>query len=338
MKLYNLLLEILDDKVFKQKLNTMPGKDQDELVNLVSGLNEEEKKQFRSLLNKYSSPSQLKAPSGDLELKLEKLAPKGKNIGPGEILFHLQLKDSTMVGDTTHDLVVGGEVYEVKKVGPTGGPLRPGKKGKITKFEFAGKMFEMVSYLDKVTESLPKIKDDIQDISPELLSALEQYNKVISTKYTPKQAILQGELSVKVRQYMVNTINTIKKEIEKNTNDEFTTVKFGGVGVSTKNKGIGPVKVDKIDGDSITLDFVGEDVVKILEVLNEFPYVKEGDFEGDIINASKEALSDFPSLIIYSTTANRLVAIPKERVTDDIVLSGISQGDIRFKVSPKVWK
>lgn len=338
MKLYNLLLEILDDKVFKQKLDTMPGKDQDELINLVSGLNEEEKKQFRSLLNKYSSASQLKPPNGDLELKLEKLAPKGKNIGPGEILFHLQLKDSTMVGDTTHDLVVGSEVYEVKKVGATGGPLRPGKKGKITKFEFAGKMFEMVSYLDKVTESLPKIKDDIQDISPELLSALEQYNRVISTKYTPKQAILQGELSVKVRQYMVNTINTIKKEIEKNTNDEFTTVKFGGVGVSTKNKGIGPVKVDKIDGDSITLDFVGEDVVKILEVLNEFPYVKEGDFEGDIINASKEALSDFPSLIIYSTTANRLVTIPKERVVGDIVLSGISQGDIRFKVSPKVWK
>jgi hypothetical protein len=338
MKLYNLLLEVLDDKVFKQKLDTMPGKDQDELVDLVNGLNEEEKKQFRSLLNKYSSPSQLKSPSGDLELKIEKLAPKGKNIGPGEILFHLQLKDSTMVGDTTHDLVVGGEVYEVKKVGKSGGPLRPGKKGKITKFEFAGKMFEMVSYLDKVTTLLPKIKDDIQDISPELLSALESYNNVITTKFTPKQAILQGELSNKVRQYMVNTINVIKKEIEKNTDNEFTTVKFGGVGVSTKNKGIGPVKVDKIDGDSITLDFVGEDVLKILEVLNEFPYAKEGDFAGDIIDASKEALSDFPSLIIYSTTANRLVTIPKENVVEDVVLDSISQGDIRFKVSPKIWK
>ena len=338
MKLYNLLLEVLDDKVFKQKLDTMPGKDQDELVDLVNGLNEEEKKQFRSLLNKYSSPSQLKSPSGDLELKLEKLAAQGKNIGPGEILFHLQLKDSTMVGDTTHDLIVGGEVYEVKKVGATGGPLRPGIKGKISQFKFSGKMFEMISYLDKVTGLLPKIKDDIQDISPELLAALEQYNSIISTKYTPKEAILRGELSVKVRQYIVNTINTIKKEIEQNTNDEFTTVKFGGVGIPVKNKGIGPVKVDKLDGDSITLDFVGEDVVKILEVLNEFPYIKEGDFGEDISNAAKETLSDFPSLIIYSTDANRLVAIPKERVTEDVVIASISQGDLRFKVSPKIWK
>ena len=73
MKLYNLLLEVLDDKVFKQKLDTMPGKDQDQLVDLVNGLNEEEKKQFRSLLNKYSSPSQLKSPSGDLELKNDQI-------------------------------------------------------------------------------------------------------------------------------------------------------------------------------------------------------------------------------------------------------------------------
>ena len=336
MKLYDLLLEVLDDKVFEQKLNTMPEKDQKELINLVKGLNPEEKKEFRSLLNRYSSPSQLKAPSSNLELKIEELAAKGKNIGPGEILFHLQIKNSSMVGDTTHDLTIGGEVWEVKKVTERGGPLRPGKKGKITQFKFSGKMFEMVSYLDKVTELLPNIQDDLQDISPELLSALEQYNEIIATKYTPKEAILRGELSGKVRQYIVNTINTIKKEIEQNTDDEFTTVKFGGVGVPVKNKGIGPVKVDKLDGDSITLDFIGGDVVKILEILNEFPYVEEGDFGEDISNAVLEILSDFPSLIVYS--AKKLVAIPKERVTKDLVLASISQGDIRFKVSSEIWK
>lgn len=337
MKFYNLLLEILDDNVFREKLSTMAKKDQEELISLVEGLSEDEKSQFKSLLNRYSSALQLESPKSDLELKIEKLALKGKNIGPGEILFHLQLKNSTMVGDTTHDLMVGTEVYEVKKVKKNGGPLRPGKKGKITKFEFAGNLYKMISYLDRVTELLPQIEDDLKDISPKLLSALESYNNQITSKYTPRQAILQGELSVKVRNYMIDTINTIKKEIEQNTDDEFTTVKFGGIGVSTRDKSIEPVKIDQVDGDTITLDFIGKDVIKILEVLNEFPYVREGDFEGDLKNAIDEILSDFPSMIIYSTEANILKTIPKERIKESFVIDSISQNDIRFKVNPDIW-
>jgi len=336
MKFYNLLLEILDDKVFKQKLNTMPKKDQSALISLVEELDDNEKKELKSLLNRYSSPTQLKAPKSDLELKLENLHDKGKNIGPGEILFHLQIKNSTMVGDTNHDLIVNNEVWEVKKVSPSGGPFRPGKKGKITKFKFAGNLFKMISYLDKVTEILPDIEDDINDISPNLLSLLNSYNKVITNKYTPREAVLQGELSVKIRTYIVDTINAIKQEIEKNTDDEFTTVKFGGIGVSTKDKSIEPVKIDSVDGDSITLDFIGKDVIKILEVLNEFPYLREGDFEGDLKQALDEILSEFPSLIIYSL--GKLVAIPQSRVKEEIGIASISQNDIRLKVKTEFWK
>lgn len=337
MKFYNLLLEILDDKVFLQKLSTMPQISQNKLMKLIEGLSEDEKSQFKSLLNKYSSPSQLEAPKSDLELKIDALYGRGENIGPGEVLFHLQLKNSSMTEATNHDLTIGSEVWEVKRVKAGGGPFRPGKKGKITKFKFAGNLFKMISYLDKVTEMLPSIEDDIKDISPKLLSALNSYNTNITAKYTPREAIMQGELSVKVRSYIIKTVNTIKKEIEKNTDDEFTTVKFSGIGIPAKNKSIEPVKIDQVDGDTITLDFIGKDVIKILDVLNEFPYLSDGDFEGDLANAVGEVLEDFPSLIIYSTENSKIAIIPKDRVKDEIGLASISQNDIRLKVKPEFW-
>ena len=339
MKLYNLLLEILDDKVFKQKLDTMSLETKKGMIEFTRGLDESEKKEFKSLLNKYSSPSQLKAPNSSLELKLNKLkAGKGTNIGPGEILFHLQLKNSSMVGDTNHDLTIGSEVWEVKEVRPEGGPFRGAKKAKISQFKFSSNLYKMVTIIDRIADKLPDIKDDIEEVSPQLFTALKNWNENVSPSYTPKSAILAGELSNKVRKYLIDTINTIKREIEKNTDDEFTTVKFGGVNVNTKDRGIEPIKIDKVDDNSITLNFIGKDVLKFLEVLNEFPYIKEGDFKEDVQKATVEILSQLPSLIVYSSKGGKLVAIPKERVTEDIVFYTISQGEIRFKVSPKIWK
>jgi hypothetical protein len=338
MKFYNLLLEILDDSVFKQKLNTMPKKSQEKVIALVEKLSESNKKEFKSLLNKYSSVSQLKAPQSTLEKELGNLFVKGENIGPGEVLFHLQLKNSSMVGDTTHDLTVGSEVYEVKRVGSKGGPFRSGKKGKISQFKFSSDLAKIVTVINQISKRLPKVEDDIKDISPKLYNVLSNWNKNISQSYTPQGAILAGELSQKFRNYMVKAIDIIKQEVEKNTDDEFTTVKFGGVNISPKNKGIDPVKIDKIDGDKITLDFIGNDILNFLQILNELPYLREGDFLEDIEEAVNQILSQLPSLIIYSINANKLVVIPKDRIKEEIELDSISQGEIRFKVKNEFWK
>ena len=56
---------------------------------------------------------------------------------------------------------------------------------------------------------------------------------------------------------MIKLINDIKAEIEINTDDEFTTVKFGGVNVNPTEKGIDPVSILKSDDDSVTLNFIG---------------------------------------------------------------------------------
>ena len=60
------------------------------------------------------------------------------------------------------------------------------------------------------------------------------------------QAILQGEQSAKLRKFMIKLINDIKAEIEINTDDEFTTVKFGGVNVNPTEKGIDPVSISNM--------------------------------------------------------------------------------------------
>ena len=57
---------------------------------------------------------------------------------------------------------------------------------------------------------------------------------------------------------MIKLINDIKAEIEINTDDEFTTVKFGGVNVNPTEKGIDPVSILICsDDDSVTLNFIG---------------------------------------------------------------------------------
>ncbi len=345
MKLYNILTEIenninLGDKnpIFKEKLDTMSNITQTILISFVEKLNDKDKDEFKSLLNRYPSPSQLKAPSSDLEKRIENLGyKKGSNIGPGEILFHLELKDSSMIGDTNHDLTVGGEVYEVKLVEPSGGPFRPGTKGKITKFDFSQNLFKMVDVLNTVAKRLPNIEDDIEEISPKLLKALESWNQNITKKFTPAQAIYQGELSNKTRKYIVDLITIVKDEIEANTNDEFTTVKFGGVGISPKNKGIEPLQIDKVDDDSVTLNFIGRDVLKILEILNNLDYVGEGDFDGDITKAVEELVADFPSMIIYSNNG-KIAVISKDRIKDELTVHSISQNDLRLKVKKEFFQ
>lgn len=159
IKLYELLTEAiaeatmvennidLGDKTqeFQEKLELMSSKNQTLLIDFVEKLNDSEKKELGSLINRYSSVNNLKAPKTSFEIKLSLLFVNP--VGPGEILFHLELQDSNMdIGDqTNHDLIVKGKIWEVKKVIgitpnaiPTSKPNQPktnfrlAKKGKAS--------------------------------------------------------------------------------------------------------------------------------------------------------------------------------------------------------------
>ena len=97
------------------------------------------------------------------------------------------------------------------------------------------------------------------------------WTKIVSNKYSPREAILNGAHSEGFRRAMIKIIDAVKDEIEVNTDDEFTTVKFGGVNVTPKNKGINPVSIGSIDDDSVTLNFIGKDTLEVLGILNELP-------------------------------------------------------------------
>ncbi len=242
-----------------------------------------------------------------------------------------------MVGDTNHDLIVKGKVWEVKLVSKKGGPFRTAKKGKITKFKFSRNLLKIVNYLDDVVDRLPNLGEDFNEISPELLDSLRKWNERIATVHTPKTAILAGEMSDSFKEFMIGLINTIKKEIEVNTDDEFTYVKFGGVNVGSKEKGIDPVNVQKVGDDSITLNFIGRDVLEVLEELNDMPYVDNGDFVGDINDAVVQITNDFPPMIIFSYSG-QIAILPKEELKNKLEFDGISQNEIRLKIKDEFFQ
>ena len=361
IKLYDLVFEDIEkndidlgDKTqeFNEKLELMPSKPRELLIDFVDKLNDSELKEFKNLINKYSNVKDL----GDIKTPLEKkVANLEKDpAGPGEILFHLELQDSSMdVGkQTNHDLIVKGKVWEVKKiVGSEMGVrgerkpstrFRLAKKGRASQFKFNNNLLEIVILMDKIIEN-SKIEEEFNDISPRLRQALDQWEDVIiqSKKNTggntPKDAILKGDHNSRFRKIMIDIIEIVKDEIKINTNDEFTTVKFGGVGITPKDKGIDPVKIQQVDDDSVLLNFIGRDTLKILERLNEMPYAKEGDFINDIDEAVRESLKDMPSIIIWGEKDGKILIIEKDKFGDYLEFGEVAQGNLIIKVKDEGW-
>ena len=137
---------------------------------------------------------------------------------------------------------------------------------------------------------------------------------------------------------MIEIIKIVKDEIKINTNDEFTTVKFGGVGIIPKDKGIDPVNIQKIDDDSVILNFIGRDTLKILERLNEMPYAKEGHFINDIDEAVIESLKDMPSIIIWGSKDGKVLVVEKEKFKEVFEFGEVTQGNLLIKVKDEVWR
>ena len=358
IKLYDLIFEVkgrlknyadLGDKneEFEAKLATMGDAENNLLIKQVVGrLKGSQLEEFKNLLNKYSDVKDLEAPKTPLEKSIANLAPNPT--GPGEILFHLELQDSSMEtkGITQHDLIVKGKVWEVKKV--TG--LKPEKtsvpnkpqttfslagKGKISQFKFNMDLLKTVIILDKIIEN-SKLEDEFNDISPNLRTALDQYEAKIH-KNSPRESILKGDHGIGFRKKMIEIINTIKSEIEVNTDDEYTNVRFGGVGIIPKEKGIDPVSIQSIDGDSVTLNFIGRDTLKAIEILNDLPYVQDADFENDLDAAAIEGMKDMPSMIIWGLDG-RIIIIEKDKFEEVFEFGGISRGDLQVRVKQEVWR
>ncbi len=355
IKLYDLVFEVkketkrqpnfaadkLGDKneEFEAKLALMSPEASNLLIKEVNRLKGSQLEEFKDLLNKYPNVKDLKGPRIPLERKIAGITPG--TAGPGEILFHLELQDSTMLtkGITSHDLIVKGKIWEVKKVDNDKRNFRLApKEGSIGKYKVGRDLYKMVELLDKVTDLIPELEEDFEDISPRLLKALKLWNTVVSNKYTPREAIFQGGHSDKFRNAMLEIITAVKDEIEVNTDDEFTTVKFGGVNVTPKDKGIDPINIQNIDDDSITLNFISQKTINILEILNELPYAKKGDFE---LSFSKDilekALENFPSMIIFSMEGNIAIVEEKELV-DKLEFDEVSQNVVSLRIKPEHFK
>tara|TARA_R110001606_G_C15285147_1_gene640988 strand:- start:57 stop:1127 length:1071 start_codon:yes stop_codon:yes gene_type:complete len=333
----NFAADKLGDKneEFESKLALISPEASNKLIAEVNRLKGSQLEEFKNLLNKYSNIEDLKGPRTPLEKKIAIITPG--NTGPGEILFHLELQDSTMLtkGITSHDLIVKGKIWEVKMVNERRNFRLAPKEGSIGKYKVGRDLYKMVELLDKVTELLPELEEDFQDISPRLLKALRLWNTVVTTKYTPREAIFQGGHSDKFRDAMLEIITAVKDEIKINTDDEFTTVKFGGVNVTPKDKGIDPISIQNIGDDSITLNFISQKTINILEILNELPYANDGDFE---LSFSKDvlekALENFPSMVIFSMEGN-IAIIEEKELANKLEFDEVAQNVVSLKIKPE---
>ena len=194
--------------------------------------------------------------------------------------------------------------------------------------------------LDKIITDT-QLEEDFNNISPRLQTALDLWQENVykdkETSKTPKETILQGDHNDEFRRKMIKIINIIKSEIEVNTDNEFTNVRFGGVGIVPKEKGIDPVSINTVNDDSITLNFIGRDTLKAIEKLNDLPYVQDADFINDMDAAVMEALEDMPSMIIWGQDGKILI-IEKEKFKEIFEFGGVSQGNLQVKVKDDVWK
>ena len=154
----------------------------------------------------------------------------------------------------------------------------------------------------------------------------------------PREAILRGDHNAKFQGVMIKIINIIKSEIEVNTDNEYTNVKFGGVGIVPKEKGIDPVSIQKIDDDSVTLNFIGKDTLRAIEILNDLPYVQEADFLNDLDEAVFESLEEMPSIIIWGGKDGKILVIEKEKFKDYFEFGGVTQGNLIIKVKDEIWR
>jgi hypothetical protein len=361
IKMYDLVFEAnvkrqpnyaktLGDKTeeFEEKLALMPPEASNELIAVVNRLKGSQLKEFKNLLNKYPNVKDLKGVKTPLEKKIAALEPG--NAGPGEVLFHLELQDSNMDvgGKTNHDLIVKGKVWEVKKIlgiemgirGPrksnTG--FRLAKKGKASQFKFNMDLLRTVMLLDKITKN-NKVEDDLNGISPKLRKALDMWEKIHYSK-TPRESILLGDHTEGFRRTMIKLINTIKNEIEVNTDDEFTNVRFGGVNVVPKEMGIDPISTNNVSGDddSITLNFIGKSTLKAIEILNDLPYARDADFINDMDEAAMEALEDMPPIIIWGDKDGKILIVEKDKFNDILEFGGVTQGNLIIKIKDEIWE
>jgi hypothetical protein len=362
IKLYDLVFEAnakrqpnyaadnLGDKneEFEEKLALMPPEASNKLIAVVNRLKGSRLKEFKNLLNKYPNVKDLKGVKTPLEKKIARIDKTP--YGPGETLFHLELQDSKMdVGrQTNHDLVVKGKVWEVKMVDgiapnkiATSKPNQPmtgfrlAKKGKASQFKFNMDLLKTVMLLDRITKD-QELEEDLNDISPRLRKALDIWKRT-HYKKTPRESILLGDHTAGFKNNMIKLINIIKSEIETNTDDEFTNVRFGGVGIAAKEKGINPISIQKVDDDSVTLNFIGKDTLKAIEILNDLPYAEVTDFENDMEAAVFEALEDMPSMIIWGKDG-RILIVEKDKFKEVFKFGGVTQGNLIVRVKDEIWK
>ena len=69
-----------------------------------------------------------------------------------------------------------------------------------------------------------------------------------------------------------------------------------------------------------------------MEILNELPYAREGDFIQDLNDAAKEVLNEFPSAIIF-TFNGKIAVIDKDELSEKIVFDTVSQGNVILRIN-----
>ncbi len=166
------------------------------LYELLNGLDESQSKVFSNIVDSVSSPSSLKYPEGELEVKL--YLTKKSGVGMGEYYAAFKIKGVENFESNTYDLKFGDQKIEVKQILKSRDPSDPAKKGRLTQMDSFGRLLGILTGLRKLK------KDDKEGSWEEFQTERPDLKKVLDQIYDPKNnnidKILTGEIPTSTTQ------------------------------------------------------------------------------------------------------------------------------------------
>jgi len=166
------------------------GSNHTSLYELLNGLDESQSKVFSDMVDSVSSPSSLKYPEGELEIKL--YITKKSGVGMGEYYAAFKIKGVENFESNTYDLKYDDQKIEVKQIEKSRDPSDPAKKGRLGTKKSFGR-------LQSILYSLRELKKSDRDGNWEKFQTERpDLKKVLDQIYDPKNEqidkILTGEI------------------------------------------------------------------------------------------------------------------------------------------------
>jgi hypothetical protein len=295
--------EVDKEQELAKFLSLLPVEAELPTLKVLNNLSYEESQQFATLLYSETAISEellntINFKSG-LSGRLFEIRPPG--LGKGEVLLTVLIRDSFIQGgNTSYDLNVNGEKYEVKDYSNPKKPnasIRLGTKATVTRFRYWDEITATFQRLSQL-RGIDSPKFDLDKLLPE--SLLDAIRYLDSRRYV----ILAGNLGMKDKSYLdmfYREANKLSSEIK-----GYTNVILRGPNQEPIEMSIEPL--DDASGESFIIRPVrdqGQNLTYVNTELRRLKYVRDPfQLDRDMAAAVETIIADVTYIVFRPTRIN----------------------------------